>query len=103
MADEEYFEDIEKKKETQAAAGVQVREQPVDNSHPRLSPSSSSEGATVVQPTAGEDVEEEGQGAKGAAVAKKRQFAEFVHYFSEWRHFKILLGTCMCWFLLDIA
>jgi hypothetical protein len=29
--------------------------------------------------------------------------AEFVAYFSEWRHFKILLGTAGCWFLLDIA
>lgn len=28
---------------------------------------------------------------------------EFIDYFSEWRHFKLLLGTCMCWFLLDIA
>ena len=28
---------------------------------------------------------------------------EFVEYFSEWRHFKLLLGTCLCWFLLDIA
>jgi PHS family inorganic phosphate transporter-like MFS transporter len=24
-------------------------------------------------------------------------------YFSEWRHGKMLIGTCMCWFLLDIA
>ena len=22
---------------------------------------------------------------------------------SEWRHAKILIGTCVCWFLLDIA
>jgi len=28
---------------------------------------------------------------------------EFVRYFSEWRHGKMLLGTCMCWFLLDVA
>ena len=28
---------------------------------------------------------------------------EFLVYFSEWRHAKILIGTCMCWFLLDIA
>lgn len=28
---------------------------------------------------------------------------EFIRYFSEWRHAKILLGTCSCWFLLDIA
>ncbi|KAF7292564.1 Inorganic phosphate transporter [Mycena indigotica] len=29
--------------------------------------------------------------------------AEFLVYFSEWRHAKILIGTCVCWFLLDIA
>ncbi|KAH9942537.1 MFS general substrate transporter [Epithele typhae] len=28
---------------------------------------------------------------------------EFFAYFSEWRHLKILIGTCTCWFLLDIA
>lgn len=28
---------------------------------------------------------------------------EFIKYFSEWRHAKLLVGTCMCWFLLDIA
>ncbi|KAH9859129.1 MFS general substrate transporter [Lenzites betulinus] len=33
----------------------------------------------------------------------KDHFKEFFQYFSEWRHLKILLGTCSCWFLLDIA
>jgi PHS family inorganic phosphate transporter-like MFS transporter len=33
----------------------------------------------------------------------KAQFVEFIAYFSEWRHAKILIGTCSCWFLLDIA
>jgi hypothetical protein len=28
---------------------------------------------------------------------------EFFEYFSEWRHLKILIGTCMTWFLVDIA
>ena len=28
---------------------------------------------------------------------------EFLHYFSEWRHLRILMGTSLCWFLLDIA
>jgi PHS family inorganic phosphate transporter-like MFS transporter len=36
-------------------------------------------------------------------VKKKAQFSEFITYFSEWRHAKLLIGTCMCWFLLDIA
>ncbi|KAI0793234.1 major facilitator superfamily domain-containing protein [Abortiporus biennis] len=40
---------------------------------------------------------------KEIALAKKNHFAEFFSYFSEWRHAKMLLGTCSCWFLLDIA
>ncbi|KJA23707.1 hypothetical protein HYPSUDRAFT_39540 [Hypholoma sublateritium FD-334 SS-4] len=38
-----------------------------------------------------------------ALVKKPAHIGEFIEYFSEWRHFKLLLGTCMCWFLLDIA
>ncbi|OBZ70548.1 putative metabolite transporter C2H8.02 [Grifola frondosa] len=37
------------------------------------------------------------------AAAKKSHFSEFIKYFSEWRHAKILIGTCGSWFLLDIA
>jgi len=36
-------------------------------------------------------------------VKKKAHFREFLVYFSEWRHMKLLIGTSMCWFLLDIA
>ncbi|KAI9458464.1 major facilitator superfamily domain-containing protein [Boletus coccyginus] len=36
-------------------------------------------------------------------LVRKAHFKEFVEYFSEWRHAKILIGTCACWFLLDIA
>ncbi|KIK05299.1 hypothetical protein K443DRAFT_675254 [Laccaria amethystina LaAM-08-1] len=36
-------------------------------------------------------------------VKHKAHFREFLTYFSEWRHAKILIGTCACWFLLDIA
>ncbi|KAJ8703257.1 hypothetical protein PTI98_001895 [Pleurotus ostreatus] len=36
-------------------------------------------------------------------AVKKAHFSEFIKYFSEWRHAKLLVGTCMCWFLLDIA
>lgn len=36
-------------------------------------------------------------------VAKKAHFREVIKYFSEWRHLKILIGTCSCWFLLDVA
>ncbi|CAL1713810.1 unnamed protein product [Somion occarium] len=41
--------------------------------------------------------------AKDIADAKKNHFAEFFAYFSEWRHLKILLGTTLSWFFLDIA
>ncbi|KAK1229359.1 hypothetical protein PQX77_007580 [Marasmius sp. AFHP31] len=40
------------------------------------------------------------------AIATKKEKAhigEFLRYFSEWRHLKLLIGTSMCWFLLDIA
>lgn len=38
-----------------------------------------------------------------ATKKEKAQFREFIAYFSEWRHAKILIGTCSCWFFLDIA
>ncbi|KDR70726.1 hypothetical protein GALMADRAFT_127617 [Galerina marginata CBS 339.88] len=41
--------------------------------------------------------------AKDVHIKEKAHFREFIHYFSEWRHAKLLIGTCMCWFLLDIA
>ncbi|KAF9438883.1 Inorganic phosphate transporter pho84 [Entomortierella beljakovae] len=37
------------------------------------------------------------------AAAKRSQFKEFGEYFSHWENKKILIGTCMTWFLLDIA
>jgi len=36
-------------------------------------------------------------------AVKKAHFSDFIRYFSEWRHAKLLIGTCTCWFLLDIA
>ncbi|KAJ8594543.1 MFS inorganic phosphate transporter [Rhizopogon salebrosus TDB-379] len=49
-------------------------------------------------------------GSEGSVVeelpmhaVKKAHFREVLQYFSEWRHLKILIGTCTCWFLLDIA
>jgi len=36
-------------------------------------------------------------------VTRKTYFTEAREYFSEWRHLKILIGTSMCWFLLDVA
>lgn len=34
---------------------------------------------------------------------KKAHFREFAIYMSEWRHLKTLIGTAMCWFLVDVA
>lgn len=89
IGDEEYVDEKEKTK----LNGIQVVEKPADGSPPASRPSSD-----VSRPG-----ESDPKGPKGAATVKKTQFMEFVHYFSEWRHFKILIGTCMCWFLLDIA
>ena len=61
-----------------------------------------------VGPTVGEQPaetikKEGGMGSREAVRRKKAHAMEFLTYFSEWRHFKTLLGTCLCWFLLDIA
>ncbi|KAL5525465.1 hypothetical protein ACEPAG_6801 [Sanghuangporus baumii] len=47
--------------------------------------------------------EEQGVGTRGLTRRKKSHFLEFLEYFSEWRHAKLLLGTSLCWFFLDIA
>ncbi|EJD07166.1 phosphate transporter [Fomitiporia mediterranea MF3/22] len=47
--------------------------------------------------------EEQGVGTRELTRRKKSHFIEFLEYFCEWRHAKILIGTSMCWFLLDIA
>ncbi|KAJ7818331.1 inorganic phosphate transporter [Mycena olivaceomarginata] len=53
---------------------------------------------------AGSSVETNTEVVDAAEVVKKKaHFKEFLVYFSEWRHAKLLIGTCMCWFLLDIA
>ncbi|KAJ7628959.1 major facilitator superfamily domain-containing protein [Roridomyces roridus] len=36
-------------------------------------------------------------------VKKEAHFKEFLIYFSEWRHLKLLIGTSVCWLLLDVA
>ncbi|RPD54408.1 MFS general substrate transporter [Lentinus tigrinus ALCF2SS1-7] len=67
--------------------------------------SSDEEGSGTQTPTV-ETATAESQSVKAAkelAHAKKGHFKEFFAYFSEWRHLKVLLGTCVCWFLLDIA
>jgi MFS transporter, PHS family, inorganic phosphate transporter len=36
-------------------------------------------------------------------VGQRSHNGEFFRYFSEFRHLKILIGTCMTWFLVDVA
>ncbi len=36
-------------------------------------------------------------------TVRNSRYNTFFIYFSEWRHFKTLLGTASCWFLLDVA
>lgn len=36
-------------------------------------------------------------------IHHRSHIKEFLTYFSSWHHFKVLLGTCSTWFLLDIA
>ncbi|CAE6485683.1 unnamed protein product [Rhizoctonia solani] len=38
-----------------------------------------------------------------AEIKKKAQIHEFLLYISEWRHAKLLIGTALSWFLVDIA
>ncbi|KAJ6617383.1 major facilitator superfamily domain-containing protein [Mycena sp. CBHHK59/15] len=40
---------------------------------------------------------------EGVIKKKAHSVVKFLIYFSEWRHAKMLIGTCICWFLLDIA
>ncbi|PPQ74721.1 hypothetical protein CVT24_003917 [Panaeolus cyanescens] len=51
-----------------------------------------------------DDVDPEESTAPPEQLAKKKaHFGEFIRYFSKWEHAKLLIGTSMCWFLLDIS
>ncbi|KAJ1896928.1 hypothetical protein LPJ66_003693, partial [Kickxella alabastrina] len=41
--------------------------------------------------------------ASPATVSKVRRAKSFGQYFSEWKHMKVLLGTSIAWFALDVA
>ncbi|KAJ7783646.1 major facilitator superfamily domain-containing protein [Mycena maculata] len=43
-----------------------------------------------------------GGGLAATKAAKARAWRDARDYFSEWRHLKVLIGTTMSWFLLDI-
>lgn len=47
-------------------------------------------------------LENQAIGLKLATIGKKPK-NEFIEYFSEWRHLKLLLGTALNWFLVDIT
>ena len=36
-------------------------------------------------------------------IAKKESFVDFCRYFAKWKNFKLLLGTTIPWFALDVA
>ncbi|KAI0930998.1 hypothetical protein AcV7_005029 [Taiwanofungus camphoratus] len=78
----------ELKKKADADPGVSESVQTATNS-PATSPTASPPPSTAVH------AKEEPH--------KRAHWADFVRYFSEWRHLKILIGTCVCWFLVDIA
>ncbi|EJF65579.1 MFS general substrate transporter [Dichomitus squalens] len=89
LVDEESIAELKKKSDADPA----VTEKPAGSNASRTSNSSAS------SPTAAVQVES----TKQPVVAAKGHFRGFVMYFSEWRHAKVLIGTCTCWFLLDIA
>ncbi|RDX42220.1 MFS general substrate transporter [Lentinus brumalis] len=93
VQDEESIEELKKK----SNADPSVAEKVVSDNN-----SSSEEGTRT--PTEAESAAAASKTrAKELAEAKKGHFKDFFAYFSEWRHLKVLLGTCTCWFLLDIA
>ncbi|KAI8992884.1 MFS general substrate transporter [Trametes punicea] len=93
VPDEESVDELKKK--SNADPGVTEKVQPVPSDGSRTPPSDHGSGAT--EETVGK------RDASQLAAAKKHHWREFAHYFSEWRHLKILIGTCACWFLLDVA
>ncbi|KAL1941997.1 hypothetical protein VTO73DRAFT_6527 [Trametes versicolor] len=98
IADEESIEELKKK----ANADPAVTEKPVPTSSSDGTRTPPSESETETAAAAAEDARAK-RAVADLAAAKKAHFRDFFQYFSEWRHLKILMGTCTCWFLLDIA
>ncbi|PPQ64102.1 hypothetical protein CVT24_008919 [Panaeolus cyanescens] len=62
------------------------------------------EASSTDEASTSDDVDPEESTAPPEQLAKKKaHFGEFVRYFSKWEHAKLLIGTSMCWFLLDIS
>jgi len=67
-----------------------------DENHPKVL-------ETAIESEKGEKSSETEDPPVEEFVQNKAHFSEFLKYFSKWRHAKLLLGTCSCWFFLDIA
>lgn len=52
--------------------------------------------------TTDEIVRAEGKIAGQTMGVPKASFRDFIHYYSQWKNGKILLGTAGSWFLLDV-
>ena len=53
----------------------------------------------------GHDLQEQFDAARAELEAQNQRasIGTFFHYFSEWKHLKILIGTSTTWFLMDVA
>ena len=79
---------------------------PADGSSGKTTPTQSDSPRSALKDTQSpEEIieEEQGIGTREVGRRKKAHIMEFLTYFSEWRHAKILIGTCLSWFLLDVA
>lgn len=56
---------------------------------------------SVVAPS--DDSSDEASLPPDEVAKKKAHFSEFYHHFRQWKNAKMLIGTAMSWFLLDIA
>jgi MFS transporter, PHS family, inorganic phosphate transporter len=45
----------------------------------------------------------EGGERHGVIASKRASWQDFLHYLKEWSHLKVLLGTMLAWFFVDIA
>jgi len=86
----------EEEAEEQRQQGQRVKESDAESGSERSDVKKKEEAEDTVTPA-------DGQGPKSVVAAKKAHAQDFIDYFSEWRHARILIGPCLCWFLLDIA
>ncbi|KAJ2565195.1 hypothetical protein GGH95_004508, partial [Coemansia sp. RSA 1836] len=58
--------------------------------------------ATIGHKSVG-DIEEPLHPDHAQVRAQKPTWTEFYHYFKQWKHFRVLMGTSVTWFALDVA